>query len=258
MHDDKIESLRLVTRGYEISSSGHVSASQYLKYLEHIRWSMISGSEKLPFRRFWLLAVVRSQVLEIRRQVSFDVELELTMWMSRLGKTSVDLSHDIVRVSDGSLVARSTATIVSLDANRRPSPIDAAAREYLVERETVAPERFEGAPPEDAWERPVDVRPSDHDLQQHVNHARYADFVEDTRWFCASAGGYGPGEWETPPWKVAISYEQEARVGDGLIARTWHTEGRAGSLDFALMKPSGVATRARVVLATARPARSGS
>jgi len=44
MHDDKIESLRLVTRGYELSSSGQIAASQYLKYLEHIRWRSIAGS----------------------------------------------------------------------------------------------------------------------------------------------------------------------------------------------------------------------
>ena len=100
-------------------------------------------------------------------------------------------------------------------------------------------------------ERAIDVRPSDQDLQQHVNHARYADFVEDTRWYCAQAGGYGEGTWDGPTRKLAIAYEQEARVGDGVMARTWRTEGRPGYLEFALVKSSGaVATRARIGLSS--------
>ncbi len=251
MHDDKVESLRIVTRGYEVASSGTISPSQFLRYFEHLRWRTISGSGKLPLRRFWPLGVVRSQVLEIHRPVSFDVEIEITMWLSRVGRTSMTFSHDMVRVTDGKLVGRSTATIVALDSKRRPSPIGEGARAYLLEREGIAAERLETEPPEDAWERAVDVRPSDHDLQQHVNHARYADFVEDTRWFCAQAGGYGPGEWDGPCGTLSIAYEQEARVGDGLVARTWRTPGRERSLDFALVKPGGVATRARLELARA-------
>jgi acyl-CoA thioesterase FadM len=256
MDDDKIESLRIVTRGYEVASSGTIPPSQLLKYLEHLRWrTVISGSEKLPLRRFWLLGVVRSQVLEIHRQVSFDVELEITMWLSRLGRTSMTFSHDMVRVSDGKLVGRSSATIVALDSERRPAPIGEGARAYVVDREGVVAERLDEAPPPDAWERAVDVRPSDHDLQQHVNHARYADFVEDTRWFCAQAGGYGPGEWDGQCGTFSIAYERESRVGDGLVARTWRTPGRERSLDFALVKGDGVTTRARVELARPRPIR---
>jgi acyl-CoA thioesterase FadM len=255
MHEDRVESLRVVTRGYEVASSGTIPPSQFLKYLEHLRWRTISGSEKLPLRRFWLLGVVRSQVLELHRPVSFDVEIEITMWLSRLGRTSMTFSHDMVRVADGKLIGRSSATIVALDSDRRPSPIGEGARAYLLEREGVAAERLEGAPPGDAWERPVDVRPSDHDLQQHVNHARYADFVEDTRWFCAQAGGYGPGEWDGACGTLSIAYEQESRVGDGLVARTWRTPGREHCLDFALVKSGTVTTRARVELARPRAIR---
>jgi len=251
MSEDKIERLRIVTRGYELGSNGSVPPSQYLRYLEHIRWSTIAGSEKLPFRKFWWLGVVRSQVVEVHRQLGFNVEIELSMWMSRLGKTSVDFSHDIVRCEDGQLIGRSTATLVALDQNRRPSPIGEGAAEYLVSREAVRMDRLEEPIPETAWERHVPLRPSDHDLQQHVNHARYADFVEDTRSLCADAGGYGPGEWNGPFRRLAITYEREVRLGDPAVARTWCTAGRERSIDFVLMKEPGVvATRARVELAS--------
>jgi YbgC/YbaW family acyl-CoA thioester hydrolase len=251
MSSDKIEKLRITSRGYELAASGVLSVATYLRYLEHIRWHTISTSEKLPLRKFWLLGVVRAQAVEIYKAISFDVELEVSMWLSRLGRTSMDFSHDIVRVSDGGLVGRSTATIVALDSERRPAAIGERAGDYLVTRETIAPDRFEGTAPRDAWERAVDLRPSDHDLQQHVNQARYADLIEDTRLLCAAANGYGPGEWDGRARRFSIAYEQEARMGDAVVARTWRTEGETGArrVDVLLSKgTSAVVTRARIAL----------
>src|ERR1041385_6002719 len=122
--EDKVERIRLVTRGYEVSSRGRMSPSQYLRYVEHVRWRPIASSDKIPVRLFMRLGVVRAQVLEIFHDTSFDTELEISMRLARVGKTSMDFSHDVVRTSDGELVARSTATIVTLDSERRPAPID--------------------------------------------------------------------------------------------------------------------------------------
>jgi acyl-CoA thioester hydrolase len=247
--DDKIESLRITTRGYEVSSTGSVPPAQFLRYLEHIRWRTIASSEKIPLRQFFFLGVVRSQVVEILEDVFFDAELELTVWLSRLGKTSMDLSHDVIRVSDGACVARSTATLVALDSNRRPSPIPEAARKYVSDRAALPPARLDGAPPDSGWERAVGIRPSDQDMQQHVNHARYAEFVEDTRFLCAASGGYGQGSWDGPARSLSIAYEHETKVGDPVIARTVRTEGDARSVDVFLMNGQGqVTTRARVGL----------
>lgn len=255
MTDDKIEKLRITSRGYELAASGTLSIATYLRYFEHIRWHSISTSEKLPLRRFWMLGVVRAQTVEVYKAVGFDVELELTIWLARVGRSSMDFSHDMVRVSDGALVARSTATIVALDAARRPSVIGDGAREYLVTKEAILPERLDEAPPSDAWERTVELRPSDHDLQQHVNHARYAEFVDDTRLLCARAGGYGSGEWDGRVRRFSIAYEQEARLGDAVVARTWHTRARDRCLDFLMTKSSTVVvTRARIELLTPRRA----
>src|SRR6476659_9103946 len=138
MDESKVERLKIMTRGYEISSTGNVAPSQFLRYLEHVRWRTITRSEKLPLRRFWAFGVVRTQVLQLHRDISFDVEIEISMWLSRLGRTSMDFSHEIVRVDDGVLVARSAATIVALDSSRRPAPIGEGAQDYLVDRQVVA------------------------------------------------------------------------------------------------------------------------
>jgi acyl-CoA thioesterase FadM len=254
--EEKMERLRVVTRGYEVSSRGRISPSQYLRYIEHVRWRTIASSSKIPVRAFMGIGVVRAQVLEIFHDTSFDTELEISMWLARVGRTSMDFSHDVVRVTDGELVARSTATIVALDAERRPAPIDPEAQRFVVVRDAELIERLEIDELRGAWEHPVAVRPSDEDLQGHVNQARYADFVEDARQLCAAAEGYGPGAWDGPPHRLAISYEDEARVGDPLVVRTRsNADSDAQRLDFVLLKGEGrIATRARIELSR-RPGR---
>lgn len=245
----KIETMRITSRGYELAANGVLSIATYLRYLEHLRWTTISTSEKLPLRQFWMLGVVRSQVVEIYEQSSFGTTFELTMWMSRLGRTSMDFSHDIVRVADGALVGRSAATIVALDGERRPTVVGAGAAEYLVSRESILPDRLEGPPKEGAFTRNVDLRPSDHDLQQHVNHARYAELMDDTRLLAAEASAYGPGAWDAPPRRFSIAYEQEARRGDAVTGHTWRTEGSLRGIDLVLSRgPLSVVTRARMTL----------
>ncbi|HVU01709.1 MAG TPA: hotdog domain-containing protein [Polyangiaceae bacterium] len=250
MDDALIERIRITSRGYELSASGVLSMATFLRYLEHLRWSTIVSSEKLPLRQFWALGVVRSQAVEIYDQVSFGAELELSMWLARVGRSSMDFSHDITRATDGSLVGRSTATIVALDSDRRPAVIGDGARAYVLAREAIVPDRFDGAPaPAHAWKRRVELRPSDHDLQQHVNHARYAELVDDTRLLAAAADGYGPGYYGGHVRRLSISYEQESRVGDDVVAHTFRTPDESRSVDVILTKGGGtVVTRARLLL----------
>jgi acyl-CoA thioester hydrolase/thioesterase-3 len=247
MSKDPIEHLQLTTRGYELSSTGIIPPAQFLRYLEHVRWTMIGGSEKLPLREYFTLGVVRSQVLELFSPVGFGVELDLSMWVSRVGRTSFDMSHEITEISNGKLVGRSTATVVALDSDRRPAPLPDGARTLVVERPAPEPDRLAGAPPEDAFERKVEIRPTDHDLQGHVNHARYAELLEDTRVLAAAAGGYGPmSHWDGSVRRLSIAYEREARAGDPVVAHTFRTPGKERSLEFVLSREGVTLTRARV------------
>jgi acyl-CoA thioesterase FadM len=193
------------------------------------------------------MGVVRAQGLEVIDSVGFGEELILTMWLSHVGKTSLAFSHSIERAATGALVATSTATIVALDSNRRPSAIDETARVYLTERPSLALERLDFDVPAGAYARGVDLRPSDQDLQRHVNHARYADFVEDTRAFASEASGYGPAASEGLPRRLFLAYEREARVGESVAMATWSPAPK--TLDFALKKGDGtLVTRARLQL----------
>ena len=122
--DAQTETMRITTRGYELAQMGVLPLSAYLRYLEHQRWTTIARSERLPLRKFFAMGVVRAQGLEVIEHVGFDEELLLTIWLSHVGKTSLAFSHSIQKAGSGVLVARSTATIVALDSNRRPAAID--------------------------------------------------------------------------------------------------------------------------------------
>ncbi|HEX4335266.1 MAG TPA: thioesterase family protein [Polyangiaceae bacterium] len=249
--EDRIERIRITTRGYEVSPRGFIAPAQFLRYVEHIRWRTIAHSDKIPAREFMRIGVIRAQKLDVFEDVSFDVELEITMWLSRIGKTSLDFSHEVLRVSDGALIARSSATVVTLDSNRRPAAIEPSAQNYVLARPGTVIERLDGAAPAGAFEHPIVVRPSDEDMQGHVNHARYADFVEDTRLLCARAGGYGAssGDFEVPARSLTLSYDEEARVGDPFRAYTYPSTAAPGTIDFLLVKGDGrITTRARVGL----------
>jgi acyl-CoA thioesterase FadM len=242
--------LHLTTRGYELGAHGMLPVSAYLRYLEHQRWQTFTKEGELPVRRFWGVGVVRAQQLEILHPTSFHEDLELTLWVSRVGRTSLDFSHDIIRLSDGAVVARSTATVVALDQQRQPKEIDPEAHAYVVERPGATLERPTGQPPSTAWEQRVVIRPSDHDLQQHVNHARYADLIDDLRLLAASAGALGVPDGAGALRSMYLQYDREARASDDVLGRIWRIPGTERALEAELRKASGeVITRARVELA---------
>lgn len=238
----------VTTRGYELAASGTLPPSAFLRYLEHQRWQAMADDAAVPIRRFWPMGVVRAQRLELYQSIGFHEELRLVLWLSRVGRTSCDLSHAIHRAGDGELVGRSTATVVALDTARRPRAIAPEARDFVVERPLCRVASPEGPAPAGCWSRDVQIRPSDHDLQQHVNQARYADYVDDARLLCARAGGYAAdGADATGTVRgLYLSYEREARAGDALTVRTWRASGSA--LDFELSVGTNIATRARVEL----------
>jgi acyl-CoA thioesterase FadM len=243
---DKVLYTKIVTRGYELSASGVLAPSTLLRYLEHSRWqTMTSDDALIPVRRFWTLGVVRAQAIEIFKNVGFHVELSISLWVSRVGRTSFDFSHAIERTKDGALVALSTATVVSLDSQRRPTRVTDEAQQYVVTgRPTVdIPKPVE--PAEGGWTTEVIVRPSDHDLQQHVNHARYAEFVDDVRIACARSGGYGPGSFEQNVRQLRLEYERETRFGTQVTARTSRIPSTDTELTFELRDGNGLLLRAR-------------
>ncbi len=235
---------KITTRGYELDSEALLSPATYLRYLEHLRWlAVASQAQQRGFHGQRTLhdfgnilgslfskghsVVVVAQSLLLDGDVGQGVELTASMWVRKVGRTSLDFGHVIAR-PDGSPLARAVVTVVYRGPDGKPSPVLDIVRQQvmedpisLVELEVMAKQtpRADIAPLE-AWARPLEVRPSDCDLLGHVNHANYLCFFDDTRRLAVHAGALELSASRRLT-AVTLEYRHQAVEGDPLVARVW-------------------------------------
>lgn len=238
-------------RGYEMNSTGSVSTATIARYAEHVRWDGLRDSD-FGLNRLWQRGVIRAQRIQTHKPVHYGHELKVWMWVARVGRTSFDLGHRIERASDQALVAGLAVTVVNLGPDGRPSPLDPGMNEFVVNEPLPELEAPSEDPPANAFIREIDVAPSDQDLLQHVNHARYIDYIEDTRWFSHAAAANTVPAPDRPQnaRRVAIAYDQQARFGERLTVLTWSSK-TSGFYEFRIQRSGDgeVLSRARVSLA---------
>ena len=231
-------------RGYELDRGGRIPSPTWLRWFEHQRWDATAGGAAIDLaslfddgKRF----VVRAQKLEILRgRLPHGEAVELSLWVSRVGRSSLDLSHSARRLRDGVEVARAAVVAVHLSADGVPTEVPAAMRALVEEGPSPRGALLTERRPAAAVEVPLVVRPSDIDLRQHVNHAVYAQYFEDARATVREAGGFGPRRQSSFPTRaLAIDYAQEARLGDALSVFTWALPNEPAIFGFDLMRAGG-------------------
>ena len=221
MSDPKLVRDVFTLRTHDLDSSAHLSAAGLCRILENPRWhalrsdGLVGGSVNI--------GVLRAQSLEIERWAGFGEKIEVSMWLSGVGRTSFALGYEIRSSTDGGIIARSAGSFVSTDIEGRPRPVGPGLERLLSDRETIEVPRLDHSPGAGAWSQDFVVRPSDVDLLRHVNQARYVDYIEDARYACARAGGYGEhGQGADAALEYLVaSYEGQAREGDRLRVTTW-------------------------------------
>jgi acyl-CoA thioesterase FadM len=237
-------------RTHDLDSSARVSPAALVRILETLRWNalksddLVGGSVNIP--------VLRAQSLEIERRVGFGEKIEVSMWFSGVGRTSFALGYTIRSSADGSVVAHSAASFVSTGIDGRPRPVGPGLDRLLSDRETIGVPRLDHSPQADAWSQSLVVGASDVDLLRHVNQARHVDYVEDARYACARAGGYGKHDQRAAAalTYLVVSYEDQAREGDRLRVTTWALDGTPGQYAFEVRREADDAlmTRARLAV----------
>ncbi|MET0344469.1 MAG: thioesterase family protein [Polyangiales bacterium] len=243
---------RIVTRGFETDARLRVSIGMLARYFEHVRWEGIRdrGAGLGVIFRDGGKMVLRAQAVRVLRPLVARETLDLALSVGRVGRSSIHFVQ-VAKVGD-EVVARNDTVAVALDASGRPSEVPDAVR-ARVGGEPVEPlARIPDAPDTFAFRCDVQVRPTDLDALQHVNHSRYIDYVDDVYTHARAAGAYG-GEPSRSPAAITIEYERETRIdalgpARVLAARTWRATDDA--LAFELLDPlDGV----RVARAMIRP-----
>ncbi len=251
---------RIRTRGYELDLRGKVRPSTVLRYLEHLRWEAVAETPAVAgtFAHGHRLVVV-AQRLRLARALSLGEELSLSLWVARVGRSSLDFGHRITVVrppreergdhaDEQELFAEARVTAVHLGPDGRPAPISEEVR-ALARPEAALdgfPPPLEEAPLAGGWGHRFRVPPRDLDLLQHVNHAIYLDYAEDVRALAAAAGALG-AHGRAPLRAVTLEYRHEALQGDELEARVLPLA--ENELGFQLRRGDELLCAARLLLA---------
>jgi len=221
MSDPKLVQHTFTLRTHDLDRSAQLSAAGLCRILENPRWNalrsdgLVGGSVNI--------GVLRAQSLGIERRVGFGEKIEVSMWLSGVGRTSFAVGYEIRSSPDGAVIARSAGSFVSTGIDGRPRPVGPGLERLVLDRETLELPRLDHSPSAGAWSQDLVVRASDVDLLRHVNQARYVDYIEDTRYACTRAGGYGEhGQGADAALEYLVaSYEGQAREGDRLRVTTW-------------------------------------
>jgi acyl-CoA thioesterase FadM len=240
----------LVPRGYEMNATATIPLSVVARYLEHCRWEAMTDAG-YGLRSAWgSRGVVRAQRIDVLKPLQFGQEIRIDACVGRVGRTSLELVHAIELTSTGDLVARAAATLVNLGPDGRPSPLSLEAHELVLEAPAPSVSAPPATVPATAFAREVVVSPSDQDVQQHVNQARYIDYVEDTRAFAArehqvdsehEAAAIAVGS------KLSIEYARQATFGERLRVLLWGISGEPHAFGAEIRaEDGGVVARARI------------
>jgi len=188
--------IELVSRGYELDAEGLVPPHVLLRYMEHLRWEYVGRSPsevKALFRKGHTFVVI-AQTLRITGGIGLAAAIRGTLWIGRIGRTSMDFHHAFQRVKNGEILAEGVATTVYVDGNGSPMPIPALLGVVHPDPPTtmdLKPPDF-CAMPAGSFKHSCRVRADDLDLLQHMNQANYAALYDDARQAAAAEGAYGP------------------------------------------------------------------
>jgi len=213
----KLTTIPYTIRGIEIDASGSVSPGWLARIFEHTRWQ-IFAMDDFSHRNRMEGGVARAGTFEYGEPLSHQDELEIATWVARVGRTSFDFGHRIVRLRDGAIAARARMTVVNLGPDG-PAPLDPVVATFVLDEPAPAVRPWPQSDRSKSWKRQWIVRPSDQDGFRHVNQARYVDYIDDTRWFAAQARADAGLKGRLAG--LSVEYRRETHAGEQVQMETW-------------------------------------
>jgi acyl-CoA thioesterase FadM len=228
--DGNVE-LDIPVRGYELDRDGQVPPAVWLRHFEHMRWEAHRcGAPQLQgLFQEGNAAVVVAQRLRIMPEAAtagVGTVVRATLWIRRVGRTSVDIEHVLRHGESGAIVAQGGITAVHVGPDRRPTPIPDPLRELVTDGDA-APIELPPPPdavPDAAFSARRRIGVSELDFLRHVNQSNYAVFFEDARWRAAAEGALGDGPLSRSRLETLhLAYAHEAVLHDEVEAKIWAT-----------------------------------
>lgn len=174
-------------RWSEVDASGQVGPAAYLRYLVETAydWAIAGGlGEADGSNPLGLLWMIRESEINFIAPLNYNEFFDFTIWMVSWQRVRGLRAFEIVRKSDGVVIAQGTQQIVSFDAaTMRPLHLpEHFLEKYRLEQPREFPvTRFPrlAAPPASAQVTQRVVEWADLDRMEHVNNAIYLDYIDE-------------------------------------------------------------------------------
>ena len=104
-------------RGYQVDHFGHVNHARYVEFLEEARWALLDEHRPIVERlhkKGIFHAVVRLEI-NYRCPAKLGDRLLVKTAIKQVGRTSLVVSQDIIRLGDDRLIADAQVTNVFID-----------------------------------------------------------------------------------------------------------------------------------------------
>ncbi|MEM7138774.1 MAG: acyl-CoA thioesterase [Myxococcota bacterium] len=230
---------RHTIRGIETDASGTVSPGWLSRMLEAARWEVF-GRDTFALRNRIVGGVARAAAFEYQEALRYQDEVELATWLARVGRTSYDFGHEMVRLKDGAVAVRARVTVVHIGPDG-PAPLDEDLSAAVIERPLPDSVRWSEGQRRASWARQWIVRPSDQDSFRHVNQARYVDYIDDTRQLAELAGE--AAGISGPLRALSVEYLKETHAGAEVRMETWLTNDGTRAFELSHLETGDVHAR---------------
>lgn len=226
-------------RGIELDATGTVSPGWLSRILEDTRWHAFARDD-YALRGVMEGGVARAGHFEYVAPLTYGDRVEIGTWVARVGRTSFDFGHRVIKTSDGTVAARARMTVVNLGPSG-PAPIDPIVADFVLDEPAASARSWPDVKSPDRWSRTWTVRPSDQDSFGHVNQARYVDYIDDTRWFAARATVSAGLEGALAG--LSVEYLREAHAGEEVRMETWVTGEKSRAFELTRQTSGDVLSR---------------
>lgn len=123
--------LPLMVRGYELDAFNHVNHAVYAQYFEHCRWMALRELGDNWQGNDGVGVVVRKLTIEYEASARLFDELQVRLWVEKVGTSSVTFGQDLLRLRDDKRLARAEVVAVCIDARGRPRPLPEVWAEHF-------------------------------------------------------------------------------------------------------------------------------
>ena len=221
----------LPVRAYELGPRSVATPAAIARWLEHLRWEAArpDASNMVSLFQNGGRTVVRKQRIWFERPIGWEQGLVGEVWLQRIGRSSFDLGQ-IIREDDGGAIrVAALITGVYLGPSNRPEPLPDFLRAHEAPDPSTADrvaaaldDTFSADVPSDAAEHRIEVLPSHLDLLEHVNQARYVEWLDDVRVMVRSGSEARRRALEDEILReVVLVYDSEIRLNETAVIRAW-------------------------------------